>query len=279
MKTQTQRIAFYGKGGIGKSTIAVNTSVALALRGKSVLYIGCDPKADSVRALTGRRISTVLDLLNESEAPLTREQIVNPGSYGISCVEAGGPRSGTGCAGLGITAMMDELTRLKITDEGWDFIVYDVLGDVVCGGFAVPMRKRYADLVYLVTSADYMALYAANNILRGVAAYSLKTPMLGGIIHNHSESDGGQTIVGRFAEKANGRIIGAIPRHNDIRLADYGRVAIHTFNQASEVLEAFELLAENILKTSGGTIPSPLSDEELESMCYSVICAETVDNA
>ena len=160
------RIAFYGKGGIGKSTVAAHLSAAFARTGKRVLHIGCDPKADSTRCLTSGRIPTVLETLGRSEELLAREQLVFPGAFGVSCVEAGGPQAGAGCAGLGITAMADELNRLGILEEPWDVVVYDVLGDVVCGGFAVPMRKHFVDRVYLITSADFMALYAANNIMQ-----------------------------------------------------------------------------------------------------------------
>ena len=184
------RIAFYGKGGIGKSTVAAHLSAAFARTGKRVLHIGCDPKADSTRCLTSGRIPTVLETLGRSEELLAREQLVFPGAFGVSCVEAGGPQAGAGCAGLGITAMADELNRLGILEEPWDVVVYDVLGDVVCGGFAVPMRKHFVDRVYLITSADFMALYAANNIMRGVARYSGAAPLLGYPAHQPPATGG-----------------------------------------------------------------------------------------
>lgn len=174
------RIAFYGKGGIGKSTVAAHLSAAFARTGKRVLHIGCDPKADSTRCLTSGRIPTVLETLGRSGGASS------PGaaclSRGVRRLLCGGRRSPgrRGCAGLGITAMADELNRLGILEEPWDVVVYDVLGDVVCGGFAVPMRKHFVDRVYLITSADFMALYAANNIMRGVARYSGAAPLLGG---------------------------------------------------------------------------------------------------
>ena len=150
-------LAFYGKGGIGKSTIASNISAALALSGKRVLHIGCDPKADSTRPLTQKKIPTVLNQLNTLAEDVRREDLVFPGKCGVSCIEAGGPQAGLGCAGMGITAMEETLRRLGILEEEWDTVVYDVLGDVVCGGFSVPMRKGFADRVYVVTSADYMS--------------------------------------------------------------------------------------------------------------------------
>ena len=150
-----ERIAFYGKGGIGKSTIAANVSALLAKKGMKVLHIGCDPKADSARILQSGRIPSVLELLEEKES-LSRAEIIHTGKNGVQCVECGGPEAGCGCAGLGITTAMEEMEKLGVFQENWDVIVYDVLGDVVCGGFSVPMRKHYADKVFVVTSADYM---------------------------------------------------------------------------------------------------------------------------
>lgn len=221
------RIAFYGKGGIGKSTVAAHLSAAFARTGKRVLHIGCDPKADSTRCLTSGRIPTVLETLGRSEELLAREQLVFPGAFGVSCVEAGGPQAGAGCAGLGITAMADELNRLGILEEPWDVVVYDVLGDVVCGGFAVPMRKHFVDRVYLITSADFMALYAANNIMRGVARYSGAAPLLGGLIQNRSHGAGEDALVRSFAEQSGTRVVGILPEDRQLRRADYLHTTVH----------------------------------------------------
>lgn len=168
---KTRRVAFYGKGGIGKSTIASNVSALLAMQGKKVLHIGCDPKADSTRLLCKERIKTVLEVLEEKDYP-EREDLVYRSESGVWCVESGGPEAGNGCAGMGIITAMKELERIGVLEEDWDVIIYDVLGDVVCGGFSVPMRQGYVDRVYIVSSADFMSLYAANNILKGVVSYS-----------------------------------------------------------------------------------------------------------
>ena len=181
---KTCRIAFYGKGGIGKSTIASNISALLAMQGKKVLHIGCDPKADSTRLLCKKRIRTVLEVLEEKENP-EREELIHRTESGVWCVESGGPEAGSGCAGLGIVTAMRELERLGILEEEWDAVVYDVLGDVVCGGFSVPMREGYVDKVYIVSSSDFMSLYAANNILKGVARYSDERNLFGGFVFNH----------------------------------------------------------------------------------------------
>ena len=158
---KTRRVAFYGKGGIGKSTIASNVSALLAMQGKKVLHIGCDPKADSTRLLCKERIKTVLEVLEEKDYP-EREDLVYRSESGVWCVESGGPEAGNGCAGMGIITAMKELERIGVLEEDWDVIIYDVLGDVVCGGFSVPMRQGYVDRVYIVSSADFMSLYAAN---------------------------------------------------------------------------------------------------------------------
>jgi nitrogenase iron protein NifH len=259
------RIAFYGKGGIGKSTIAAHISSAFALLGKRVLHIGCDPKADSVRPLTSMRIPTVLDMLNSAQIPLFREQVVFPGAFGVSCIEAGGPQAGAGCAGLGIVAMAEELGRLGILAESWDVIVYDVLGDVVCGGFAVPMRKHYVDRVYLVTSSQFMSLYAANNIMKGVARYSTRLPMLGGLIHNHCYSDEDARFVSAFAERTNSKLTGALTESASIRHADRCRSTVHSIEPGGEEAKAFNKLADRILGQGACTCPTPMEDDALES--------------
>lgn len=166
-------IALYGKGGIGKSTISANISAALAQRGKRILQIGCDPKHDSTRLLLhGELIETVLSYMKRTPPDQYRlHDVVYEGVYGIHCVEAGGPEPGVGCAGRGILTTFEMLERLHIKDYCYDSIIYDVLGDVVCGGFAVPLRREYADRVYIITSGEFMSIYAANNILRGLKNY------------------------------------------------------------------------------------------------------------
>ena len=163
------QIAIYGKGGIGKSTVSANLSAALASCGRKVLQIGCDPKHDSTRLLHhGRKVQTVLEyLLNTPPDEQMLESVLMEGYLGTGCVEAGGPKPGMGCAGRGILTAFEFLDRFQVR-KGYDHVVYDVLGDVVCGGFAVPVRKQYAEAVFLVTSGEAMALYAANNILQGI---------------------------------------------------------------------------------------------------------------
>ena len=226
------RIAFYGKGGIGKSTVAAHLSAAFARTGKRVLHIGCDPKADSTRCLTSGRIPTVLETLGRSEELLAREQLVFPGAFG----------------------------------EPWDVVVYDVLGDVVCGGFAVPMRKHFVDRVYLITSADFMALYAANNIMRGVARYSGAAPLLGGLIQNRSHGAGEDALVRSFAEQSGTRVVGILPEDRQLRRADYLHTTVHHLEPDGAAAMRFLELAQRLWDTQP-TSPRPLGDEALEAFC------------
>ena len=163
------RIAIYGKGGIGKSTVASNLSYTISKKGHRVLQIGCDPKSDSTRALLKGKVQTTVTEYMRNVPPSQRrlDDIVNIGSNGVMCIEAGGPKPGVGCAGKGIVGMFQTLEKMDCSSLEADTIIYDVLGDVVCGGFAVPMRSLYSDSIIIVTSGEYMSLFAANNIMKG----------------------------------------------------------------------------------------------------------------
>lgn len=265
------RIAFYGKGGIGKSTVAANVSAALALGGRRVLHIGCDPKADSARLLTEMRIPTVLEQLAAKGKAVIREDLVFPGLHGVSCVESGGPQAGKGCAGLGITAMQEELNRLGILEEPWDAVVYDVLGDVVCGGFAVPIRKRYAERVYVVASGEYMALYAANNILRCVRDCSADgEARLGGLILNRCTDETDIRIGKRFAQRTNCSMAAAIPVSREIRACDYGKKCVVSEYPESAAALALNSLVKQILSNQNAACPVPMEAGELEAFSDSL---------
>lgn len=206
-----RRIAVYGKGGIGKSTVSSNVTAALSLRGVKVLQIGCDPKHDSTRSLLGAEQSTVLDYIRTTPPDGRRlSDIMHEGFAGCYCVEAGGPEPGVGCAGRGIISAIGLLEELGSDSVDRDVVIYDVLGDVVCGGFAVPLRKGYADTVYIVTSGEFMSLYAANNILRGTANYG--ADRIGGIIFNSRGDSEEEGRVERFSEAVGIPIVARIPR-------------------------------------------------------------------
>ena len=273
---KTRRVAFYGKGGIGKSTIASNVSALLAMQGKKVLHIGCDPKADSTRLLCKERIKTVLEVLEEKDYP-ERDDLVYRSESGVWCVESGGPEAGNGCAGMGIITAMKELERLGVFEEDWDVVIYDVLGDVVCGGFSVPMRQRYVDRVYIVSSADFMSLYAANNILKGVVSYSDERNLLGGFVFNHIREQEEECIAEEFTNRVKGRMAAIVRESKELKLADF-RKEIYTQNMSapdSENWKAFCRLSEDICRTderrvsrlqnkAEEVLPIPLNVDEIE---------------
>lgn len=266
MEEKTVKIAFYGKGGIGKSTIAANVSAALGAAGKRVLHIGCDPKADSARCLTEKKIPTVLEQINRLGESLSREDIVFPGAYGVSCVEAGGPQAGSGCAGMGITAMEEELKRLHILEESWDAVIYDVLGDVVCGGFSVPMRRHYVQKVFVVTSADFMSLYAANNIMKGIQSCCGEDgKMLGGLILNHCQDETDREIAELFSMRTGARVLFDMKESREIKLSDYQKTVVQKAYPGGNATKAFQRLAKLAAERTEGTSPHPMDEEEMES--------------
>jgi nitrogenase iron protein len=258
-------IAVYGKGGIGKSTIAANISAALGGRGKRVLQIGCDPKHDSTRLLLhGKRITTVLDYVRETAPDKCRlSDIVHAGAFGVDCVEAGGPEPGVGCAGRGILTTFELLDRLGIKENRYDAIIYDVLGDVVCGGFAVPIRRDYAEKVYIVTSGEFMSLYAANNILRGIRNYDQGGNRTGGIIFNSRGAEE-EEMVRRFCGAVSLPLIASIKRDPLFASAEQRGNCLVEAWPGSPLAGQFAELAERIYTQKDFYPALPLSDEELE---------------
>lgn len=263
-----KEIAIYGKGGIGKSTITANIAAALSLLGKRVLQIGCDPKHDSTRLLlNGRSITTVLDYL-KTVNPLnySLEDILFEGFNGIGCIEAGGPEPGIGCAGRGILSTFELLNRLNLKKHAYDHILYDVLGDVVCGGFAVPIRREYADEIYIVTSGEYMALYAANNILRGIRNYDGQEKRVAGLIFNRRNVTGEDQRVESFARAVNIPVCAVIPRSDAFARAEKKGMTLVQKDSASPVSRQFKALAERMAAGTPLHEASPLSDEALEEI-------------
>ncbi|MCY7007505.1 nitrogenase iron protein NifH [Fusobacterium simiae] len=265
------KIAIYGKGGIGKSTISSNLSATISKNGKKVLHIGCDPKGDSTRNLIGRKIPTVISILKEKNN-LDREDIIFRGFNGIECVETGGPEAGIGCAGRGIITTMEELEDLKIFDEERDIIIYDVLGDVVCGGFAVPMREKYADVVYIVTSSEFMSIFAANNIMKSIKNFSeIKNIKFGGLIHNQRNNNSSINILKIFADMTKSKIIGEIPFSKELIKSELNGKTIAEMYPNSNLYNNFLDLSEKILNNQNDIIPSPLSEDEMEYLAAEIL--------
>lgn len=260
-----KKLCVYGKGGIGKSTTVANTAAAMAELGLKVAVVGCDPKADSTRCLMGRRIPTVLDQLRRGPSAETAFY----GYRDILCVESGGPEPGTGCAGRGIVAALREIQeRALLADR--DVVLYDVLGDVVCGGFSMPLREEIADDVYLVTTADFMSVYAANNICRGVEKYARTGGIrLSGVIYNGRSSWDEPETARCFARQVGTELTGLIPGSSLIGEAELLRKTVIEAFPDSEVSGCFRAIARQLLRGGLRCIPAPLSDEEVELLCQS----------
>lgn len=258
-----KKICVYGKGGIGKSTTVANVAAALAEEGLRVAVVGCDPKADSTRCLVGRRIPTVLDQLRTGVAA----EVAFPGYRGILCMESGGPEPGTGCAGRGIVAALREIQNRGLL-QGRDVVLYDVLGDVVCGGFSMPLREEIAEDVYLVTTSDFMAVYAANNICRGIQKYAATGGIrLSGVVYNGRSGRDDPSVAGRFARLVGTEVSGRIPMSPLVGQAELARRTVLEEFPDSEVSSRFRALARHILEGGVRCIPTPLSDEEVEELC------------
>lgn len=260
-------IAVYGKGGIGKSTISANLSAALAMAGQRVLQIGCDPKHDSTRLLLGgQNIPTVLEYLRDvPREDASIDRVLRTGTMGVGCIEAGGPRPGVGCAGRGIISAFEFLERNRVKQD-YDLILYDVLGDVVCGGFAVPMRREYADAIFLVTSGEFMALYAANNILRGIRNYDgSKRKRVAGILFNSRDLPQEKARVERFARAVGLPICAQVHRSTAFTTAESRKCTVMELEGFDAERRIFTELAHRIAQGLALYEARPLTDGELEA--------------
>ena len=248
-----KRIAIYGKGGIGKSTTASNVAAALAKNGLTVMQIGCDPKADSTRTLTGGKpVTSVLDAIRQNGMDIDLESIVTKGSFGVLCVEAEGPTPGVGCAGRGIITAFETLERLDAFGiYKPDVVIYDVLGDVVCGGFAMPIRDGYARDVFIVTSGEKMSMYAAGNIALAVENFRARGyARCAGLILNRRDVENELETVEKFADSIESSVIGVIPRDGLVQEAENrGLTVVEAFPE-SEMAEAYAALASKMMELS-----------------------------
>lgn len=248
------KIAVYGKGGIGKSTTISNLSVALANKGLKVMQIGCDPKADSTTNLhDGSEINTVLDLVRERKDNFELDEMVVEGYKGILCVEAGGPTPGMGCAGRGIIAALEKLEQ-KGAYETYkpDIVFYDVLGDVVCGGFSMPMRAGYADKIFIITSGEYMAIHAAVNIATAIDNFKDRGyASLGGVILNKRNVKNEEEKVNEFIENIDSKLVGTLDRDEIVVVAEEDKKTVLEAFPESLMAKEYEVLADNLLKACG----------------------------
>ena len=265
-----RKVAIYGKGGIGKSTTTQNTVAGLVEMGKKVMVVGCDPKADSTRLLLGGLAQkSVLDTLREEGEDVELDDLRKMGYGGTWCVESGGPEPGVGCAGRGIITSINMLEQLGAyaPSEGLDYAFYDVLGDVVCGGFAMPIRDGKAEEIYIVCSGEMMAMYAANNICKGIMKFAQSGNVrLGGLICNSRAVDNEREMIEELAKKLGTQMIAFVPRDNDVQRAEINRKTVIEWNPTVKQADAYRTLARVIDGNQMFVIPTPLAIEELEQL-------------
>lgn len=265
-----RKVAIYGKGGIGKSTTTQNTVAGLVEMGKKVMVVGCDPKADSTRLLLGGLAQkTVLDTLREEGEDVALEDVVKEGYKSVRCVESGGPEPGVGCAGRGIITSVNLLEQLGAYDAAQeiDYVFYDVLGDVVCGGFAMPMREGKAQEIYIVCSGEMMAMYAANNICKGIVKFAEAGDVrLGGLICNSRKVDNEFQMIEELAKRLGTQMIHFVPRDNMVQRAEINRKTVIEYEPTHPQADEYRQLCRKIDQNTMFVVPKPLTIEELEEL-------------
>jgi nitrogenase iron protein NifH len=265
-----RKVAIYGKGGIGKSTTTQNTVAGLAEMGRKVMVVGCDPKADSTRLLLGGLAQkSVLDTLREEGEDVDLEDIRRLGYGQTVCVESGGPEPGVGCAGRGIITSINLLEQLGAyaDSQKLDYVFYDVLGDVVCGGFAMPIREGKAQEIYIVVSGEMMAMYAANNICKGIVKFAEAGGVrLGGLICNSRKVDNEQEMIEALARRLGTQMIHFIPRDNMVQRAEINRKTVIEYDPTHPQADEYRTLAKKIEANDLLVIPKPLTTDELEKL-------------
>ena len=277
-----RQAAIYGKGGIGKSTTTQNLVAALAEAGKKVMIVGCDPKADSTRLiLHAKAQNSVMELAAEagSVEDLELEDVLSVGYGGIKCVESGGPEPGVGCAGRGVITSINFLEE-EGAYEGIDYVSYDVLGDVVCGGFAMPIRENKAQEIYIVCSGEMMAMYAANNIAKGIVKYANSGGVrLAGLICNSRNTDREDELIIALAEKLGTQMIHFIPRDNAVQHAEIRRMTVIEFDPTHKQADEYRALANKIVENKKFVIPTPITMDELEALLMEFGIMDVEDTA
>jgi nitrogenase iron protein NifH len=265
-----RQIAIYGKGGIGKSTTTQNTVAGLAALGKKVMIVGCDPKADSTRLiLHAKAQSTVMDMVRErgTVEDLELADVMKVGYGDVKCVESGGPEPGVGCAGRGVITAINFLEEQGAYTPDTDFVFYDVLGDVVCGGFAMPIREGKAEEIYIVVSGEMMAMYAANNIAKGILKYATSGKVrLAGLICNSRNTDREADLIEALAKRLGTQMIHFVPRDNEVQRAELRRMTVIEYSPAHKQADEYRTLARKIAENKMLVVPKPLEMEELEEL-------------
>ncbi|ACB94126.1 nitrogenase iron protein [Beijerinckia indica] len=278
-----RQIAFYGKGGIGKSTTSQNTLACLAQMGHKILIVGCDPKADSTRLiLHSKAQDTILSLAAAagSVEDLEIEDVMKVGYLDIKCVESGGPEPGVGCAGRGVITSINFLEE-NGAYEDVDYVSYDVLGDVVCGGFAMPIRENKAQEIYIVMSGEMMAMYAANNISKGILKYANSGGVrLGGLVCNERQTDKELELAEELAKRLGTKLIHFVPRDNIVQHAELRRMTVVEYAPDSKQADEYRTLANKVHANKGnGIIPTPITMDELEDILMAHGIMKQVDES
>ena len=278
-----RQCAIYGKGGIGKSTTTQNLVAALAEMGKKVMIVGCDPKADSTRLiLHSKAQNSVMELAAEagSVEDLELEDVLSVGYGGIKCVESGGPEPGVGCAGRGVITAINFLEEEGAYDDELDFVFYDVLGDVVCGGFAMPIRENKAQEIYIVCSGEMMAMYAANNISKGIVKYANSGSVrLAGLICNSRQTDREDELIEALARMLGTQMIHFIPRANAVQHAEIRRMTVIEYDPTHKQADEYRQLARKIVDNKKFVIPTPITMDELEALLMEFGIMEVEDQS
>jgi len=265
-----RQCAIYGKGGIGKSTTTQNLVAGMASLGKKVMIVGCDPKADSTRLiLHSKAQQTVMHMAADagSVEDLELEDVLKIGYGDVRCVESGGPEPGVGCAGRGVITAINFLEEEGAYVDELDFVFYDVLGDVVCGGFAMPIRENKAQEIYIVVSGEAMAMYAANNIARGIVKYASSGGVrLAGLICNSRKTDREAELIEALAERLGTHMIHFMPRDNVVQRAEIRRMTVIEYDPKAAQAEEYRTLAQKIVDNKKLVVPTPITMDELEAL-------------
>ena len=278
-----RQCAIYGKGGIGKSTTTQNLVAGLAEAGKKVMIVGCDPKADSTRLiLHAKAQNSIMQMAADagSVEDLELEDVLKVGYRDIKCVESGGPEPGVGCAGRGVITAINFLEEEGAYEEDLDFVFYDVLGDVVCGGFAMPIRENKAQEIYIVVSGEMMAMYAANNISKGIVKYANSGGVrLAGLICNSRNTAREDELIEELARRLGTQMIHFVPRDNEVQRAEIRRMTVIEYNPKAKQADEYRALAKKVIENTNFVIPTPLTMDELEEVMMSFGILEEEDES